>query len=214
MNQTLRSRLVKNTLCSHFKTFSFSFKACCSIEPYEESGHSSSQTQLLNLIYTIEAETYNNLKKFSRVYFGRDTRNRSNFLRKNVSVVTNGLQECQEEIVYIKDNTRDIQNPIRFRLNYTILDNTLPASALDKLDPILDQTQADRTFEATFQKDCGHDGICQSKIDVNAKLSLEKEGIPTFDKFEHCTSMKRIVTNLALISLSRQFLLPCARTGP
>ncbi|XP_065080048.1 integrin alpha-PS1 isoform X2 [Ochlerotatus camptorhynchus] len=153
----------------------FSFKACCSIEPYEESGHSSSQTQHLKLIYTIEAETYNNLKKFSRVYFGPDTRNRSNILRKQLSVVTNGRQECREEIVYIKDNTRDIQNPIRFRLNYTILDNTLPASALDTLDPILDQTQADRTFEATFQKDCGPDGICQSKIDVNAKLSLEKQ---------------------------------------
>lgn len=153
----------------------FSFKACCSIEPYEESGHSSSQTQHLKLIYTIEAETYNNLKKFSRVYFGPDTKNRSNILRKQISVVTNGRQECREEIVYIKDNTRDIQNPIRFRLNYTILDNTLPASALDTLDPILDQTQADRTFEATFQKDCGQDGICQSKIDVNAKLSLEKQ---------------------------------------
>lgn len=153
----------------------FSFKACCAIEPYEESGHSSSQTQQLNLIYTIEAETYNHMKKFSRVYFGPDTRNRSNILRKTISVVTDGRQECREEIVYIKDNTRDIQNPIRFRLNYTILDTTLPASALDTLDPILDQTQADRTFEATFQKDCGHDGICQSKINVNAKLSLEKQ---------------------------------------
>lgn len=161
----------------YFLNFSFSFKACCSIEPYEESGHSSSSTQPLNLIYTIEAETYNNLKKFSRVYFGPDTRNRSNTLRKHISVITDGRQECREEVVYIKDNTRDIQNPIRFRLNYTILDTTLPASALDTLDPILDQTQADRTFEATFQKDCGHDGICQSKIDVKAKLSLEQQGI-------------------------------------
>lgn len=153
----------------------FSFKACCSIEPYEESGHSSSQTQQLKLIYTIEAETYHNLKRFSRIYFGPDTRNRSNILRKQISVITDGRQECREEIVYIKDNTRDIQNPIRFRLNYTILDTTLPASALDTLDPILDQTQAERTFEATFQKDCGIDGICQSKIDMNAKLSLEKQ---------------------------------------
>lgn len=151
----------------------FSFQACCSIEPYEESGHSSSQSQHLNLIYTIEAETY--LKKFSRVYFGPDSGTRSNILRKQIKVITDGRQECRNEIVYIKDNTRDIQNPIRFRLNYTILDNTLPDSALDTLDPILDQTQAVRTFEATFQKDCGHDGICQSKIDMNAKLSLEKQ---------------------------------------
>lgn len=153
---------------------SFSFQACCSIEPYEESGHSSSQSQHLNLIYTIEAETY--LKKFSRVYFGPDRGTRSNILRKQISVITDGRQECRKEIVYIKDNTRDIQNPIRFRLNYTILDNTLPESALDTLDPILDQTQAVRTFEATFQKDCGNDGICQSKIDMDAKLSLEKQG--------------------------------------
>ncbi|XP_058442680.1 integrin alpha-PS1 isoform X2 [Malaya genurostris] len=154
----------------------FSFRACCSIEPYEESGHTSSQSQQLKLIYTIEAETYNHLKKFSRVYFGPDTKQRSNILKKQISVVTDGRQECREEIVYIKDNTRDIQNPIRFRLNYTILDNTLPTSALDMLDPILDQTQADRTFEATFQKDCGNDGICQSKIDLTTKLSLEKQG--------------------------------------
>ncbi|XP_062536719.1 integrin alpha-PS1 isoform X2 [Armigeres subalbatus] len=153
----------------------FSFKACCSIEPYEESGHSGSQSQQLHLIYAIEAETYNNLKKFSRVYFGPDTRSRSNTLRRQISVITDGRQECREEVVYIKDNTRDIQNPIRFRLNYTIVDTTLPASALESLDPILDQTQADRTFEATFQKDCGHDGICQSKIDVKAKLSLEQQ---------------------------------------
>ncbi|XP_058812027.1 integrin alpha-PS1 [Topomyia yanbarensis] len=153
----------------------FSFRACCSIEPYEESGHTSSQSQHLKLIYTIEAETYNNMKKFSRVYFGPDTKNRSNILRKQISVITDGRQECREEVVYIKDNTRDIQNPIRFRLNYTILDNTLPTSALDTLDPILDQTQADRTFEATFQKDCGNDGICQSKIDLSARLSLEKQ---------------------------------------
>ncbi|XP_055587793.1 integrin alpha-PS1 isoform X2 [Uranotaenia lowii] len=154
----------------------FSFRACCSIEPYEESGsHSSSQSQHLNLIYTIEAETYMGLKKFSRVYFGPDTRHRSNIIKRQISVVTNGNQECREEVVYIKDNTRDIQSPIRFRLNYTILDTTLPASALDSLDPILDQTQADRTFEATFQKDCGKDGICQSKLDLKAELSLERE---------------------------------------
>ncbi|XP_053682374.1 integrin alpha-PS1 isoform X1 [Sabethes cyaneus] len=154
----------------------FSFNACCSIEPYEESGHSSSQSQHLKLIYTIEAETYNNLKKFSRVYFGPDTKNRSNILRKQISVITDGRQECRLEVVYIKDNTRDIQNPIRFRLNYTILDMSLPTSALDMLNPILDQTQADRTFEATFQKDCGNDGICQSKFDLKAKLSLEQQG--------------------------------------
>lgn len=163
----------------------------------------------MNLVYTIEAETYNNLKRFSRVFFGPDTRNRSNILRKQIRVITDGRQECREEIVYIKDNTRDIQNPIRFRLNYTILDNTLPASALDMLDPILDQTQADRTFEATFQKDCGNDGICQSKVEVNARLSLEKQGMYQYLHDDYETLNSNTINH---ISHRRQLILIGSRT--
>lgn len=85
----------------------FTFKACCSIEPYE-----SVPIKTLNLTYTIEAETYNNLKKFSRVFFGPDFTKRSNVVKRSIRVQTNGIMDCHEEVVYVKDNTRDIQSPI------------------------------------------------------------------------------------------------------
>lgn len=85
----------------------FSIKACCSIEPYE-----SVPIKTLDLIYTIEAETYNNKKKFSRVFFGPDFEKRPNIIKRRIQVLTNGIMDCHEEVVYVKDNTRDIQSAI------------------------------------------------------------------------------------------------------
>lgn len=64
---------------------------------------------------------------------------------------------------------------LQFRLNYTIVEPDLPKSGLISLNPILDQTQADRPFEASFQKDCGDDDICESQLEVFADLELERE---------------------------------------
>lgn len=148
----------------------FSFQACCSIDPYESS------SKMLELVYTIEAETFNNLKKFSRIFFGPDDlKKRSNILKRNMQIKTNGTLYCREEIVYVKENTRDIQSPIKFRLNYTLVEPTLPKSGLESLFPILDQTQADRPFDATFQKDCGTDDVCESQLEVYADLELDRE---------------------------------------
>lgn len=85
----------------------FSFLACCSISPYQ-----SSSGKTLKLLYTIEAETFNNQKKFSRVFFGPNFTKRTNVVKRNIQVQTNGNMNCQEETVYIKENTRDIQNPV------------------------------------------------------------------------------------------------------
>lgn len=38
--------------------------------------------------------------------------------------------------------------------------------------PILNQQEAARMFEAVFQKDCGNDDICESDLQVKAKLNL------------------------------------------
>lgn len=151
----------------------FSFLACCSISPFQSSRGKGK----LKLLYTIEAETFNNKKKFSRVFFGTDHSKRSNVVKRSIEVNTNGKMDCQEEVVYIKENTRDIQSPISFRLNYTIVEPSLPSSGLKSLNPILDQTQADRTFQAVFQKDCGSDDLCQSQLEVIAKMELDKDGI-------------------------------------
>lgn len=63
---------------------------------------------------------------------------------------------------------------LQFRLNYTIVESN--PSTLQALNPILDQTQADRSFQASFQKDCGSDDLCQSQLEVYAELELDKEG--------------------------------------
>lgn len=89
----------------------FAFKACCAIEPYE-----STPIKSLDLVYTIEAETFSGKKKFSRVFFGPDFNKRNNVVKRNIRVQTNGFMDCHEEIVYVKENTRDIQSLIRVSL--------------------------------------------------------------------------------------------------
>lgn len=86
----------------------FSFLACCSIKPFQ-----SSRGNTLKLLYTIEAETFNGKKKFSRAFFGPDFNRRSNVVKRHIQVKINGQMECQEETVYVKENTRDIQTPIQ-----------------------------------------------------------------------------------------------------
>ncbi|XP_055683424.1 integrin alpha-PS1 isoform X1 [Lutzomyia longipalpis] len=149
----------------------FSFKACCAIEQME----TSTSFEYLHLKYVIEAETFNNQKKFSRVFFGPDFKKRSNVMRRSIQVKSNGQMDCIEETVYIKEGTRDIQSPIKFRLNYTFVEPKLKESGLIALNPILNQAQANRKFEATFQKDCGSDDICESQLEVSAELELPQE---------------------------------------
>ncbi|CRK96534.1 CLUMA_CG009900, isoform A, partial [Clunio marinus] len=159
---------VKGCAVDVFSNFScFSFKTCCSIDPLPDT----EKQQTLNIIYTIEAETFQNQKKFSRVFFGPDTDSRSNIMKRNFEIESNGIEQCFVEVVYIKDSAgNDIQTPIKFHLNYTMVENPLKSSGLVELNPILDQNQAERIFEASFQKDCGNDDVCESQLEVIATL--------------------------------------------
>lgn len=69
----------------------------------------STQSNTHKINYIIEAETFPGGRKFSRVFFdkakGRIV-DRTIELRKDV-------EECREHIVYLKNNTRDIQTPIK-----------------------------------------------------------------------------------------------------
>lgn len=85
----------------------FTIEACCSISPYKSSSGKS-----LKLLFTIEAETFNNKKKFSRVFFGTDFNKTSNIVKRHIHVLTDSEMHCQQETVYIKANTRDIQSAI------------------------------------------------------------------------------------------------------
>lgn len=149
---------------------SFSFGTCCAIKPIENSA-----TKTLDLIYTIEAETFANMKKFSRVFFEYDNK-RTNILKRRLKVQTDGRDLCTEETAYIKETTRDIQTPIKFKMSYEIVEPKLPDSGLNYLNPILDQTQAQRTFEGVFLKDCGGKDICVSELKLHSWIDLDKHG--------------------------------------
>ncbi|GBP05891.1 Integrin alpha-PS1 [Eumeta japonica] len=107
----------------------FTFEACCSIDPYEQT----SANKELKLMYAVEAETFAPNKKFSRVFFDRDNK-KSNIIKREVTVRTDGRLSCQRVTGYIKENTRDIQSPIKLRLNYTLVESKLPNSALNALN--------------------------------------------------------------------------------
>lgn len=41
--------------------------------------------------------------------------------------------------------------------------------------PILNQQAAARIFDATFQKDCGNNDICETDLRLSAKLNLQRK---------------------------------------
>ncbi|XP_026672705.1 integrin alpha-PS1 isoform X2 [Ceratina calcarata] len=151
----------------------FSFEACCRTKSLVKDV----DMQNLKLNYYIEAETFTGVKKFSRVWFGTGY-SHVHFVNRTVNLDTTKLQHCQKETVYLKENTRDIQSPIKFRLNYSLVQEEpiMPAEGEPLPDiksyPILNQQEAARVFEATFQKDCGNNDICESDLEVKARLNL------------------------------------------
>ncbi|RWS30056.1 integrin alpha-ps-like protein [Leptotrombidium deliense] len=88
------------------------------------------------------------------------------------------LERCSKELVYIKDKS-DIQNPIKFKLTYSLIqkDPRMPkeGESLPELYPILNQEEAQKIFETRFLKDCGTNDICESELEVKAQLELPKE---------------------------------------
>ncbi|XP_017090583.2 integrin alpha-PS1 isoform X1 [Drosophila bipectinata] len=170
----------------------FTFEACCSIDPYDE------KSKELRLAYNVEAETFDHVKKFSRVFFDRDNK-RSNVFSRVVRVRTDGRTACDRVTGYIKANTRDIQTPVRFRLKYSLEEPPLAKSALIRLNPILDQTQAHIDFEGTFQKDCGDDDLCESNLVLRAEPNITQEAGPDYTLILDETELEvRInVSNLA-----------------
>jgi len=74
----------------------------------------------------------------------------------------------------------DIQSPIAMRISYSLVQNDVPVlrpgdpvPSLADL-PVLNQNQAEKSFYATFHKDCGNNDKCESRVHVNAELLLPK----------------------------------------
>lgn len=48
----------------------------------------------------------------------------------------------------------------------------MEGDALPHLQPILNQQEAAKIVEATFQKDCGNDDVCQSDLRTQIDINL------------------------------------------
>uniref|UniRef100_A0A182QF12 Integrin alpha-2 domain-containing protein n=1 Tax=Anopheles farauti TaxID=69004 RepID=A0A182QF12_9DIPT len=164
----------------------FTFRACSAVDDGDAMADSS-----LQLRCTIQAETFSNERKFSRVYFGTGASqpgngsaatvpSRTNILRRRFRLLANGEPICYEVTGYLKEGTRDIQSPIQFRISYTLdedraekpraggRERSRKERDLPRLEPILNRTAAERTFVVPFQKDCGTDGICRSALTIQS----------------------------------------------
>uniref|UniRef100_A0A182N0T7 Uncharacterized protein n=1 Tax=Anopheles dirus TaxID=7168 RepID=A0A182N0T7_9DIPT len=161
----------------------FTFRACSAVDDGDAMADSS-----LQLRCTIQAETFFNERKFSRVYFGTGADRvgnasapappRTNIMRRRFRLSANGAPVCHEVTAFLKEGTRDIQSPIQFRISYTLDEDraeqpggrgrSRKVRELPRLEPILNRTAAERTFVVPFQKDCGTDGICQSALTIQS----------------------------------------------
>uniref|UniRef100_A0A182TCL6 Integrin alpha-2 domain-containing protein n=1 Tax=Anopheles maculatus TaxID=74869 RepID=A0A182TCL6_9DIPT len=175
----------------------FTFRACSAVDDASLNDGEVMADSTLQLRSTIQAETFFNERKFSRVYFGngpppatssaanetgKGAVSRTNIFRRRFRLAVNGKPVCHEVTAYLKEGTRDIQNPIQFRISYTLDEDREHARGggrarsrmerdLPQLEPILNRTAAERTFTMPFQKDCGADGICRSALVIrNASL--------------------------------------------
>ena len=83
----------------------------------------------------------------------------------------------------MQEGTRDIQSAVKFRMSYTLVQRE-PRSPRDgdplpniNQYPILNQQEASKTFQATFEKDCGDNDVCESNMVTVANLDLP-QGMP------------------------------------
>lgn len=81
-------------------------------------------------------------------------------------------------ILCIQEGTRDIQSAVKFRMSYTLVQDE-PRSPRDggplpniNQYPILNQQEASKIFQATFEKDCGDNDVCESNMVTVANLDL------------------------------------------
>ncbi|ODN00073.1 Integrin alpha-PS1 [Orchesella cincta] len=167
--------------CSEFPTSNqtcFSFIAC-----FEITGITQVRASSLRVEYRIEAETFVEGKKFSRVAFYNGRRDRPQLVNQTVTIRRSGAASnkyCSNETVFLKEGTKDIQSPIAFKLTYTLIQREpvyIPnAATLPNIQnyPILNQQEASKVFLANFEKDCGENDHCESDLYVNAVPELEE----------------------------------------
>ena len=144
--------------CEHdptAKLVCFQFEACFRF-------NSTLNLGVVKLAYKIEAETFTG-KKYYRVKFqSTSDTDRPNVVEKDIVIKSDTIRQdyCSKELVFLKDKS-DIQNPVKFRLTYSLVQKEplpiIPGEPVPDINkyPILNQEEAQKIFEARFLKDCG-----------------------------------------------------------
>ncbi|XP_050099003.1 integrin alpha-PS1 isoform X2 [Anopheles aquasalis] len=186
----------------------FTFRACSAIDDDDDDGGGGGGAQptdsYLDLRFTIEAETFQKERRFSRVSLALASDRTSSWPTVRTNVLTERFRlttardnatVCHTVTAYLNEGTRDIQNPLKFRINYTLDDSSSsssgsgsggrggdPRNGLPVLQPILNRTAAERTFVVPFQKDCGPDGQCRSALALQTVelVGLTRNGSDTY----------------------------------
>lgn len=80
---------------------SFTFETCCSLESVFKAGSAGGEW-VVQLHYKLEAETFQDGRKFSRVWFGPDHVSKSQTIENNVFVDHKKKKTCQQHTAYLK----------------------------------------------------------------------------------------------------------------
>ena len=180
----------------------FTFNACFQMDSMEDLSAN------LELQYRIEAETFNG-RKFSRVRFDNGLQNKSHVVEKNIQLLGLDISDqCFEETVFVKEGTRDIQSAVKFRMTYTLIQRepriARPGEPLPNINefPILNQQEASKIFEATFEKDCGDNDICESNMVTVANLDLPLGASSIFISYQFPISLFHCIFSSLLVDSS------------
>lgn len=146
--------------CSHSprsNSTCFSFSTCFSVV--------GSIKQKFNVIYNIAEEK----KIVNRIWLVDNEHPDKRSPSKTKIVTVNGSSGlyCQDETANIKEGINDILSPIKFRVNYTLENDSFHT-------PILNKTSV-KLITATFQKECGADDTCESNLTLSAGTDLSQD---------------------------------------
>ena len=173
----------------------FGFAACFKVSQ-EDLDHRS-----YDLRYLIEAEPQ---KAVSRVYlrhsdFSPEESEGNHYRNSSVQGLVHveaSVEEhqCIRIIGYVGATHLDLQSPVQFQMTYSLVQESpqLTYNQGQELPsmqdyPILNQAEAKRKFQATFEKDCGADDICKTHLILKPSLrdqARELSRTPTGDAYE------------------------------
>ena len=103
--------------------------------------------------------------------------NRTNIVTDTIKINHGGTQHCTDIVGYVGSTHSDLQTPVQFAMSYSLVQDEpsmeyRAGAQLPNINdfPILNQAEAKKRFQATFEKDCGLDDVCQSQMFLTPTL--------------------------------------------